>query len=95
MKKWVEITTEILDEHNDYIQIYTRQDEKGQFIASDDGYTLNDLRQTGIETNLTEILGILQRFGVQGDDGELIATGDDENSVQKNLLRAIQAIKKL
>jgi hypothetical protein len=96
MKNWVEIITEILDEHNDYIQIYTRQDEKGQFIASDDGYTLSDLRQSGKEVNMEVILNVLQRFGVQlRDDGELIATAGDENLAKENLLGAIQAIKDL
>ena len=35
---WVEITTPYLDRHNDYIQIYLRQ-QGSEWVLTDDGYT--------------------------------------------------------
>ncbi|WP_341790629.1 DUF1828 domain-containing protein [Rickettsia endosymbiont of Polydrusus tereticollis] len=46
LKDWVEITTPYLDRHNDYIQIYLRQ-EGGHYILTDDSYTIEDLEQSG------------------------------------------------
>lgn len=43
---WVEITTPYLDRHNDYLQIYAQRDGNG-YILTDDGYTLDDLEQSG------------------------------------------------
>ena len=45
---WVEITTPYLDRHNDYIQIYLRQ-QGNEWVLTDDGYTLADLAQSGCE----------------------------------------------
>ncbi len=44
--QWVEITTPYLDRHNDYVQIYAKG-ANGDFLLTDDGYTLNDLEQNG------------------------------------------------
>ncbi len=44
--QWVEITTPYLDRHNDYIQIYAKK-ANGGFILTDDGYTIDDLEQSG------------------------------------------------
>ena len=44
---WVEITTPYVDRHNDFIQIYVKKDSPGNFILSDDGYTISDLESTG------------------------------------------------
>ena len=43
---WVEITTPYLDRHNDYLQIYAKRVD-GSFILTDDGYTIEDLLQSG------------------------------------------------
>ncbi|MBI3921460.1 MAG: DUF1828 domain-containing protein [Armatimonadetes bacterium] len=45
-ESWVEITTPYLDQHNDYLQLYTRR-ENGSYIPTDDGYVLDDLAQCG------------------------------------------------
>ena len=44
--EWVEITTPYLDRHNDYLQIYARCDDGG-YLLTDDGYTVEDLEQSG------------------------------------------------
>src|SRR6218665_2624953 len=45
---WVEITTPYLDRHNDCIQIYLKRQD-GEWVLTDDGYTLADLAQSGGE----------------------------------------------
>ena len=42
----LEITTPFLDRHNDYLQIFVKNDNGG-FILSDDGYIIDDLRLSG------------------------------------------------
>ena len=44
--QWVEITTPYLDRHNDYLQIYVKE-SNGGFVLTDDGYTIEDLAQSG------------------------------------------------
>jgi len=48
IQDWVEITTPYLDRHNDYLQIYVKRQDGG-FMLTDDGYTIEDLKQTGCE----------------------------------------------
>ena len=43
---WVEITTPYLDRHNDCLQIYAKRHDGG-FVLTDDGYTVEDLEQSG------------------------------------------------
>ena len=43
---WVEITTPYLDRHNDCLQIYAKRRDSG-FVLTDDGYTVEDLEQSG------------------------------------------------
>lgn len=46
IEDWVEITTPYLDRHNDCIQIYAKRQD-GTLLLTDDGYTINDLEQSG------------------------------------------------
>jgi hypothetical protein len=39
---WIEIKSPFLDRHNDYLQIYTKQ-ENNRYTLTDDGYTIEDL----------------------------------------------------
>ena len=43
---WVEITTPMVDRHNDQLQIYVKR-ENGHYVMTDDGYTLRDLAIAG------------------------------------------------
>ena len=47
---WVEITTPYLDRHNDCLQIYAKRRD-GAFVLTDDGYTVDDLEQSGCALN--------------------------------------------
>lgn len=97
---WVEITTPFLDRHNDYVQIYIKK-EQNQFILTDDGYTIADLRQSGCLLESEKRKRILQMtlngFGVSQQQGELMVHATQENfSFKKhNLIQAILAVNDL
>jgi hypothetical protein len=65
---WIEITTPYLDRHNDCIQIYAKK-QNGAYLLTDDGYTINDLEQSGCKLDShkrKELLKMtLNGFGVQ------------------------------
>lgn len=97
----VEITTPYLDSHNDFIQIYVKK-SGGQFIITDDGYTINDLKMSGCSLeshkrqNLLRVT--LNGFGVQlGENQELVVSASNENFALKkhNLLQAILSVADL
>jgi len=97
---WVEITTPFLDRHNDYIQIYIKQ-EQNQLVLTDDGYTIADLKQSGCFLESEKRKRILQitlnGFGVLRKENELIVYATPKNfSLKKhNLIQAILAVNDL
>lgn len=94
---WVEITTPYLDRHNDYIQIYARR-ENGGFVLTDDGYTLEDLRDSGCKLDSPKRQALLKQtlngFGVQlvGDRIEVHASADNFALRKHNLVQAVLAV---
>jgi len=46
--KWL-IETPFLDRHNDYIEIYIISKKNENYLLTDDGYTLSDLKSAGME----------------------------------------------
>jgi len=97
---WVEITTPFLDRHNDYVQIYAKK-EDGTIVLSDDGYTIDDLEQSGCKLESRkrqELLRMtLNGFGVQLNGKALSVRASEDNfAVRKhNLLQAILAVNDL
>lgn len=100
LDQWVEITTPYLDRHNDYVQIYANQVNRG-FVLTDDGYTINDLEQTGCNLESQkrqDLLRItLNGFGVQLDGKALQVKASPSNFALKkhNLVQAILAVNYL
>lgn len=94
---WVEITTPYLDRHNDYIQIYARR-QNGSFVLTDDGYTLDDLEQSGCKLESRkrqELLRMtLNGFGVQLEGKALQVHASPENFALRkhNLIQAVLAV---
>ncbi|MGC2518284.1 MAG: DUF1829 domain-containing protein [Burkholderiales bacterium] len=94
---WVEITTPYLDRHNDYVQIYAKR-ANGAFVLTDDGYTIDDLEQSGCKLNSPkrqELLKMtLNGFGVQlhGNSLEVHATPDNFPLRKHNLVQAMLAV---
>lgn len=95
--EWVEVTTPYIDRHNDYIQIYAKKNESG-FLLSDDGYTIDDLEQTGCKLESHKRQALLQMtlngFGVQLRDGALeVRASKDNFALRKhNLVQAMLAV---
>lgn len=98
---WTEITTPYLDRHNDYIQLYLREVD-GEFVLTDDGYTIADLAQSGCSLDTARRKALLQStlngFGVQKGEGEALevkATPATFALRKHSLLQAILAINDL
>lgn len=95
--QWVEITTPYLDRHNDYVQIYAKR-ANGGFILTDDGYTIEDLEQSGCKLESRKRQDLLKLtlngFGVQTDGKALqVHASPDNFSLRKhNLVQAMLAV---
>ena len=97
---WTEITTPYLDRHNDYIQIYLRQNGD-EWELTDDGETLTDLIQSGCELDTPRRKALLQTtlngFGMHLVNGAItVKTKQDSFALrQHNLIQAILAVNDL
>ena len=97
LDQWIEITTPYLDRHNDYIQIYAKK-TNGGFVLTDDGYTINDLEQSGCKLQSPkrqELLRMtLNGFGVQQRDNalEVHASPDNVALRKHSLVQAMLAV---
>jgi hypothetical protein len=97
VEEWVEITTPYLDRHNDYIQIYARK-ANGGFMLTDDGFTIDDLEQTGCKLNSPKRQDLLKMtlngFGIQLVENRLeVHASSDNFALRKhNLVQAILAV---
>ncbi len=95
--QWIEITTPYLDRHNDYIQIYAKK-TNGGFVLTDDGYTINDLEQSGCKLQSPKRQDLLKMtlngFGVQLHDNALeVHASPDNFALRKhNLVQAMLAV---
>ena len=92
------ISTPFLDRHNDHLEIYVLK-RNNQIKLSDNGYTIADLRISGLEINTPKresiLKTVLNGFGVKlnGND-ELYVEASQQNIGQKKhyLLQAILAV---
>ena len=95
--QWIEITTPYLDRHNDYIQIYARRENNG-FLLTDDGYTIEDLEQSGCKLQSPKRQDLLKMtlngFGVRLQDNALqVHASTDNFALRKhNIVQAILAV---
>ena len=92
-----QISTPFLDRHNDAIEIYVEKKD-GSLRLTDDGYTIRDLRASGMEFTTekrkSHLSIALNGFGVKLEGDEICVVGSLEDFPQKkhNLIQAILAI---
>jgi len=96
----VEITTPYLDRHNDRLQIYAER-RNGGYVLTDDGYTLQDLEQSGCALDSTKRQALLKLtlngFGVAVNNQALeVHASPDNFALRKhNLVQAMLAVNDL
>jgi len=97
---WTEITVPFLDRHNDHLQLYV-QPHNGDYVLTDDGYTVADLEMSGCRLTSTkrrELLDTtLNGFGVKLEDGALVTKTTSTEAPKKahNLIQAMMAVNDL
>ena len=100
VKDWIEITTPYLDRHNDYLQIYVKRENSG-FILTDDGYIIEDLKQSGCELESKKRKDLLtltlNGFGVRLERSALIVHASSDNFAMRkhNLVQAMLGVNDL
>jgi len=98
--EWVEVTTPFLDRHNDALQIYARRDN-GNFVLTDDRYTVHDLQASGCSLNTEKrrdlLTMTLNGFGVKLNDDalEVHATPETFALRKHSLIQAMLAVNDL
>jgi len=97
---YIEISSPFLDRHNDYIQIYIKR-ENGEYVLTDDGYTIEDLRTSGCPIDSPKRQELLRTtvngFGVQLDGKALITRATEITFPLRkhNLMQAMLAVNDL
>ncbi len=92
-----ELTTPFLDRHNDHIQVYATR-RNGAVILTDDGYTLSDLRTSGLEIDTPKrkmvLESVLNGLGIREENGSLIVEASASNLGQRlhSLVQAMLAV---
>ena len=90
----VEINTPFLDRHHDGIQLFAKMDG-GSIRLSDDGCTLCDLEQTGLDLStdrrrvMLETILRVNGVSMDGDELYVIATAENFPERKRDLLDAI------
>lgn len=83
--EYYEINTPFLDNDNDYLQFYVKQD-KNELYFTDDGFTLNSLEMTGFSitpNRKKQLQHILNQYGVQLNKKELVLRAPANQFAQK------------
>jgi hypothetical protein len=97
---YVEISTPFLDRHNDHIQIYAKRID-GAYVLTDDGYTVSDLENSGVQLDSPKRLEILKTtlngFGVQQEGNAMLVKASPETFAARkhNLIQAMLAVNDL
>ncbi|BFD46064.1 MAG: hypothetical protein DMENIID0002_07100 [Rickettsia endosymbiont of Sergentomyia squamirostris] len=97
LKDWVEITTPYLDCHNDYIQIYLKQ-QGDSYILTDDSWTIDDLSQFSSLPDSAKWQRFLETtlngFGVYKNNNAIYVETNQQNFAlaKHNLIQAILAV---
>ncbi len=86
--EYYEITTPYLDNANDYLQIYVKQ-EGNDIFFTDDSITIHNLKMSGLQLTRNrklQLQKILYQYGVRLQGNELIAKAPINSFAQKKHL---------
>lgn len=96
---YTEITTPFLDNHNDWISIYVLPLKDGQYIITDDGYSINNLESSGVRIKKQReklLNNFLRGYGACYNDKtkEIFVNTNESSFPQKkhNLIQAILSV---
>ncbi|WP_395476628.1 DUF1828 domain-containing protein [Rickettsia endosymbiont of Pantilius tunicatus] len=91
------LTTQYLDQRNDYLQIYLIAEEQG-YTLTDDGWILDDIKHlANYDENQELIAQILQKLDIRRNEDEIYVKIDLANltKAKDNFIRAICAINEI
>lgn len=97
----VEITLPFIDRDNDYLQVYLLEPEPGEYLLTDDGYTIENLELAGCSLDTEKrqelLLEVINGFGITLDEKALSVSAHEHNFPQRlnNLVQAILAVDDL
>lgn len=87
--EFFEITSPFLDRYNDYLQIYAKLESNNEIFLTDDAYTINNLKMSGIDINSPKRKQILDNFlskyRIKIDNDALVIKAGIEDFPQKIL----------
>jgi len=93
-----ELTTPFLDHHNDHLQIYATRRGADQFLLTDDGYVLAELKASGVERRGDRRQRLLRElingYGIEltGDELHVEANSSNLGRRAHNLVQAMLSI---
>lgn len=98
----VSITTPFLDSHNDYTEIFVINQHNGEYLLTDDGYTISDLELSGFEFNSSKrnatLNRIVNRYGVsigKGNALQVLASLNNMPMKKHMLVQCMASISEL
>lgn len=87
--EYIEITSPFLDRYNDYLQIYAKIEKDNEIFLTDDSYTINNLKMSGIDINSPKrkqlLNNFLNKYRVKLDNDSLVIKAGIEDFPQKIL----------
>lgn len=99
--EYTAITTPFMDRHNDCIELYVKENKKDEIYITDDGYTIDDLADSGFRFNTVKrkkiLEDILKSYHLQIKNNELFTiTSPQRFACSKHFfIQAILAINDL
>ena len=87
--EYLEVTSPFLDRYNDYLQVYAKIQNDNEIIITDDSYTINNLKMSGIDFNSAKRKQLLNTFinkyRIDLKDDELFVKTDIDDFPRKIL----------
>ncbi len=81
--EYLEVTSPFLDRYNDYLQVYAKLEDDNEILITDDSYTINNLKMSGIDINSPKrkqlLTTFLNKYRVElNNDALMVKAGIDD-----------------